>query len=145
MFSLIMDAVQGILGNGLGMLRDHLEGKRKAKQAELETKLAIEKAKVESAARITEGQALHEIRWSEIMAEGSKHSWKDEWFAIILSLPFLLSMFGLSEWADRAFAAMAKAPDWYTLSFMVAVGSSFGVRIWQRFKKNGNGKNGGSD
>lgn len=130
---LIADAVNGILGNGIGIFRDWLASKRKLAEAELETKLAIERAKVESAARVTEGKALHEIKWSEIMAEGSKESWKDEWFAIILSLPFLLSMFGLSSWADRAFEAMAKAPEWYTISFLVAVGASFGVRIWERF------------
>jgi hypothetical protein len=130
----LFDIVNGILGNGIGILRDYLEGKRKAAQAELDTKLSIEKAKQEVAGHIQEGEALHNIRWEEIQAEGSKDSWKDEWFTVVLSLPFLLSMFGLSSWADRAFEAMRKAPDWYTMAFLVAVGASFGVRIWDNFK-----------
>ena len=139
MLGIFADVVNGILGNGIGMLRDWLEGRRKQSQAELETRLAIEKAKVESASRITEGNALHEIRWEEIMAEGSKESWKDEWFTIVLSLPFILAMVGLSDWADLAFEAMQRAPGWYTTAFLVAVGASFGVRVWERYT-GGNGK-----
>lgn len=131
--SLLGDVVNGLLGNLVGIGRDWLASKRKIAEAEIETQLAIEKAKVESLSRISEGQALHEIKWEELQAKASESSWKDEWFTIVLSLPFLLSMVGLSAWADRAFEAMEKAPDWYTTAFLVAVGASFGVRIWERY------------
>ncbi len=140
--TILLDLINGIFGNGIGLLRDWLESRRKVAQAELETKLAIEKAKVESTIRLTEGKELHEIEWENVMAAASATSWKDEWFTIILSLPFLLAMFGLSAWADRAFDAMAKAPSWYTMAFLVAVGASFGVRIWDKLPF-GTGKNGG--
>ncbi len=139
--TILMDIVQGILGNGIGLLRDWLDARRKTAQAQLETTLAIQKAKVESVTRITEGRALHEIQWESLMAEGSKDSWKDEWFTIVLSLPFLLSMVGLSSWADRAFEAMTKAPMWYTYAFLVAVGASFGVRIWNKIPGFGDDSN----
>ena len=133
----IGDIVNGLLGNLIGIGRDYLEGKRKAAQAELDTRLAIEKTKVESLSKITEGKALHEINWETVQAKAGETSWKDEWFTVVLSLPFLLSMFGLADWADRAFDAMTKAPDWYTTAFLVAVGASFGVRLWERVKPNG--------
>lgn len=137
--TIVLDMVNGIFGNLIGIGRDWLASKRKIAEAETETKLAIEKTKIESLTKITEEKALHEINWEMIQAKASESSWKDEWFTIVLSAPFLLAMVGLSSWADRAFEAMEKAPDWYTYSFMVAVGASFGVRIWDKinFFKNG--------
>ena len=128
-------AIFGFVSNGLGILSDHLEQKRAIKRAETEGRIAIERIKVAAAEERKTAGDLHDIKWESTMAEASKGSWKDEWFAVILSLPFLLSMFGFSDMADSAFEAMSKAPEWYTAAFLVAVGASFGVRLWKTVKK----------
>ena len=63
------------------------------------------------------------------MAEGSKSSWKDEWFVIILSIPLILCWIpGAEGWVDRGFEQLSKAPDWYFYSLGIAISASFGIR-----------------
>lgn len=124
----------GIVTNGIGILQDHLKSKRELKAAQVQAQIDIERIKVSAAEqRATEG-ALHEIKWETSQVDASKSSWKDEYFSVVLSIPFLAAAFGYPEAAQRAFDAFASAPEWYTYSFLVAVGSSFGVRIWQKVK-----------
>jgi len=58
------------------------------------------------------------------------HSWKDEWFTIVLSLPILLAFCG--RWgagvATMGFAALAQAPGWYVGCVVTALCASFGTR-----------------
>lgn len=134
---------KGIFGDIFGIARDWFKSKRQMKEAELRTKLAIESAKAAHVMGMAEQQKTGDLAWEKIMAEGSKSSWKDEFFVIVLSIPFVGAMFGHGEFASRAFEAMKNAPEWYQAAFMVAVGASFGVRIWERYttvkKRNGNG------
>jgi hypothetical protein len=121
-----------LLGNAVGLLGDWLKHKRSITEAETNAKIAIERIKVTAhESRATEG-ALHEIRWEQHAASGMAASWKDEFFVVVLSLPLVSAMFGYDGAAERAFAAFAAAPEWYQLSFLVAVGASFGVRIWEK-------------
>lgn len=127
MFSLI----SGLIGNVVGIAADHFRHKRALKEAQVTGAIQMETIKVTHAEKRATAGALHEIEWEQAMARGSINSWKDEWFALILSLPFLAAFFGYPEMAERAFNAISKAPEWYTMAFLVAVGASFGVRIWK--------------
>ena len=60
-----------------------LEGKVEKTKAETGAKVA--KAKAEAV--IMEKKATGEIDWDIAMAEGSKHSWKDEWLVILFFGP----------------------------------------------------------
>lgn len=129
----MLTLVGGLLSNGLGIVADWFKHKREVNEAKTTSRLRIEEIKVRAAEkRATEGE-LSDIRWTATMAEGTITSWKDEYFAVVLSLPFICAMAGYPDVAQRAFEAFKTAPEWYQVSFLVAVGASFGVRIWERF------------
>jgi len=103
-----------------------------------EEKAAVTKAKVakaEAEAEVMKVAATHEAGWEKIMAQGSVHSWKDEWLVILFSIPLILSFCG--EWgrdivAD-GFEALSLMPEWYQYSLGVIVASSFAVRSATKF------------
>lgn len=135
----MLPIIGSLVGNAVGMLGDWLQHKREVAAAETASRIRIEEVRVKAAeTRATEG-ALHEIRWETTMAEGTMASWKDEFLTVILSIPLVSAMVGYPEVAYRAFEAFKVAPEWYQLSFLVAVGASFGVRIWDRLRKPGGG------
>jgi len=91
-----------------------------------------------------EKQAKHEARlsviqtegdWEAKMADASASSWKDEWFAILLSLPLLSVFYSVvandSEVVARVkegFEALAMLPDWYSYLLFMVVSASFGIK-----------------
>ena len=100
-------------------------------KAESATKVA--KAKAE--ATIMEKKATGEIDWDLTMAEGSKHSWKDEWLTILFSVPLVLAFCG--EWgrdivAD-GFTALNAMPEYYRYTLGIIVSASFGTRAATKF------------
>lgn len=103
----------------IGGVKDHFEGKRKLKQAELETKL-----------RILETQSTHEMDWEKLWAQQAADSWKDEYWTIIISIPLILCFIPETvQFVDAGFAALNKTPEWYQGLVALAFGASFGVRI----------------
>jgi hypothetical protein len=103
-----------------------------------------------------EKQAKHKRRitqieqdgsWEDKMAEGSMSSWKDEYWTIVLSLPILSIIWGITlndpEIITRtqvAFTTLDSLPEWYQYLLWVAVLASFGikgVKSWIDIKKGG--------
>lgn len=119
----MIQALLGIIPSIIGGISDNIKQKREVKRVITEKKIEL----------IRQGQQL-DATWEIEQAKASGASWKDEWFAVILSLPFLAGFLGEAEMAERAFDVMAKAPEWYTTAFLVAVGASFGVRLWKKAK-----------
>jgi len=103
-----------------------LEGKVEKTKAETGAKVA--KAKAE--ATIMEKKATGEIDWDLAMAEGSKHSWKDEWITLLFSVPLILAFCG--DWGrdivQQGFAALEAMPEWYQYSLGLIVAASLGMR-----------------
>jgi hypothetical protein len=131
----MLGAILSIVPNIIGGVADHFKDKRALKKAQVEGEMAIKKAIVEAnVQKVLNGQAA-EIEWSKEMAKASATSWKDEWFTIVLSIPAIMSFVpGLAPYVELGFHALAITPDWYQGAFLVAIGASFGVRIWERFK-----------
>ena len=101
-----------------------LKGKADANAANAKLKLTEAEAK----AKIMLSKETSISDWERIMAEGSKSSWKDEWFVIILSIPLILCWIpGAEGWVDRGFVQLSKAPDGYCYSLGIAISASFGV------------------
>ena len=118
----IFTAALGPLANLAG---SWLQGKADKNAAEAELKLTEAKAK----AQILLSEKTSVADWERIMAEGSKSSWKDEWFVIVLSIPLVLAFIpGTEGWVDKGFEQLSKAPDWYFYSLGIAISASFGVR-----------------
>ena len=107
-----------------------LEGKVETKKAETGAKVA--KARAEAV--IMEKKATGEIDWDIAMAEGSKHSWKDEWLVILFSVPLVLAFIpGMEDVVSHGFQQLEQMPEWYQYSLGVIVAASFGVRSATKF------------
>ena len=107
-----------------------LEGKVEKTKAETGAKVA--KAKAEAV--IMEKKATGEIDWDITMAEGSKHSWKDEWLTILFSIPLILAFIpGMEEVVANGFQQLEQMPEWYQYSLGVIVAASFGTRAATKF------------
>jgi hypothetical protein len=107
-----------------------LEGRVEKTKAETGAKVA--KARAEAV--IMEKKATGEIDWDITMAEGSKHSWKDEWLTILFSIPLILAFIpGMEEVVANGFAQLNSMPQWYQYSLGVIVAASFGVRSATKF------------
>ena len=73
--------------------------------------------------------------WESKMADASANSWKDEWFALLLSAPIVAVMYGVGvndvtvmDRVHDAFNALGNLPEWYQYLLFVAVTSSFGIK-----------------
>ncbi len=117
--------LQALIGPVANLAGSWLQGKADKNAANAELKLTEAKAK----AQILLSEKTSVAEWERIMAEGSRSSWKDEWFVIILSIPLVLCWVpGAEGWVDRGFEQLNKAPDWYFYSLGLAISASFGVR-----------------
>ena len=107
-----------------------LEGKVEKTKAETGAKVAQARAE----AVIMEKKATGEIDWDIAMAEGSKHSWKDEWLTILFSIPLILAFIpGMETVVQNGFDQLNRMPQWYQYSLGVIVAASFGVRSATKF------------
>tara|TARA_R110002153_G_C13079125_1_gene474154 strand:+ start:37 stop:420 length:384 start_codon:yes stop_codon:yes gene_type:complete len=117
--------IQALIGPIANLAGSWLQGKADKNAASAELKLTEAKAK----AQILLSEKTSVADWERIMAEGSKTSWKDEWFVIVLSIPLVLAFVpGTEGWVDKGFAQLSAAPDWYFYSLGIAISASFGVR-----------------
>ena len=117
--------LQALIGPVANLAGSWLQGKADKNAASAELKLTEAKAK----AQILLSEKTSVADWERIMAEGSKSSWKDEWFVIVLSIPLVLAFIpGAEGWVDRGFEQLSKAPNWYFYSLGIAISASFGVR-----------------
>jgi hypothetical protein len=72
--------------------------------------------------------------WEEIHATNSGHSWKDEYWTIVFSLPLIMCFVpGLVPFVDQGFEVLSKTPDWYRYTVGVLVGASVGLRQFSKF------------
>ena len=117
--------IQTIIGPLAELAGGWLKNKANKQAAEAQLKLTEAEAK----AKIMLSEQTSVADWERIMAEGSKSSWKDEWFVIILSIPLILAFIpGAEGVVDHGFAQLQKAPDWYFYSFGIAISASVGIR-----------------
>lgn len=94
--------------------------------------------------RAEEKQAKHQAKmsviqndanWEGKMADASAHSWKDEFWTIILSIPLFMVGYAIAvndvtviDRVDAGFQALSQLPEWYQYLLFIAISSSFGIR-----------------
>ena len=70
-----------------------------------------------------------EADWDRAAQEDMKHTWKDEYFAILFSIPLIASFVPqLQEHMLRGFEILDKTPDWYKWLIIGIVVATFGLR-----------------
>lgn len=93
-----------------------------------------EEAKAKQEVRIKAMQS--EENWEKIMAEGSKSSWKDEWFTIVLSIPMILAFVPSAvPYIEDGFAVLDTMPEYYKGFLAAAIAASFGLKGLANWKK----------
>ena len=109
-----------LLGPALELGKDFLKGKA-------EEKKAIQQRKI--------SQINNDADWEAKMADATKGSIKDEWFAFILSAPLIAVAYSVAmddpqiiARMNEAFSALNQLPDWYQYLLFIAVTASFGVK-----------------
>ena len=85
-----------------------------------------------------EKQAIHQSKikrieadadWETLQADASKSSWKDEWFAVILSLPLIGAFIpSMVPYVQEGFTVLSQMPDYYKAFLGGAIAASFGLK-----------------
>jgi hypothetical protein len=121
--------------NLLGMANDYFEGKRKLKQAKVESELRVTEAVTTSNIDLAKAGKMHDIDWSITQAKASTTSWKDEYWTIVVSIPAIMSFVpGMSPYVVQGFDALSHTPEWYQQVLLIAIGAAFGVVAWKKLK-----------
>lgn len=104
------------------------------KLVESKGKVTVAVAAAEAQAEIQVALATSNIEWEKTMAEGSKSSWKDEYWTIILSIPFILVFIPpFVPYLEKGFNVLAQVPEWYAISVGLAISAAFGKNVVQHF------------
>ena len=98
-----------------------------AKKVKAEGKAKIAQAVVDAKIRKIDNQSTMDVA----AANDMKHSWKDEYLVILMSIPVAMCFIpGLSEYALRGFKVLSETPEWYRWAFLGIIAASFGLRTW---------------
>lgn len=111
---------QALIGPVTELVGGHFKRKAAEKQATHERKLQV---------------IQNDAAWENKMADSSMHSWKDEFWTIVLALPLLAIFWGIMtdnpsiiERVRHGFTVMGELDDWYTYLLFLAISASFGIR-----------------
>ena len=123
-----MIGITAIISSITSMASGWLDARTLRNQAKLQSSLKLDEAKVEAQIKRMAQSASADIAWENLSITNS--GWKDEWFTILLSIPMVMCFVpGGAQYVQAGFEALnASTPEWYQWAFLVAVGSSFGVR-----------------
>lgn len=104
------------------------------KVVESKGRVTIAVAHAEAMAHVQVAKAEANIEWEKLMADGSRFSWKDEFWTILLAIP-LVGVFipPFVPWLERGFNILAEVPEWYAISVGLAISAAFGKNIVQHF------------
>ena len=112
--------LQALIGPIANLASGYLSNKHEQAQAKHQAKLQV---------------IQNDADWESKMAVASANSWKDEWFAILLSAPIVAVLYGVGfndpavmGRVHDAFEALGNLPEWYQYLLFIAVTSSFGIR-----------------
>ena len=91
-----------------------------------------ERKRIRNVARIEleHKRATADIDWDHLQVKASEHSWKDEFWTVILAVPLVLAFVpSLAPYVEQGFLVLRDStPDWYKAALGVAIGAAFGVR-----------------
>lgn len=98
----------------------YLKNKAEEKKAKHKAKMKVIK---------TDGE------WEAKMADASAHSWKDEFWTIVLATPVFMVGYSIVvndpaviDRVKEGFIALSGLPEWYQYLLFIAVSSSFGIK-----------------
>jgi len=112
--------LQHLIGPIANIAGGYLKNKAEEKQAKHQAKMKI---------------IENDGEWESKMADASAHSWKDEFWTIVLSVPIFMIGYAIVandttviDRVQQGFVALAGLPEWYQYLLFIAISSSFGVK-----------------
>jgi len=97
-------------------------------------KANLAQTEAETKAEIMKNAALHDSKWELIMAESTKHGWKDEVVTCIVLAPCVMAWID-PELAKRGFDVIAEMPTWYQGAVLGVISAAIGLRGFDKFRK----------
>jgi len=87
----------------------------------------LEKTKAKHEAELKRLQ--NDADWDANQAQNASNSWKDEWFAILLSIPMVGAFIpDAVPYIERGFEVLSNMPDYYKAFLGGAIAASFGIK-----------------
>ena len=112
--------LQHLIGPITNIAGGYLKNKAEEKQAKHKAKMKV---------------IENDGEWESKMADASAHSWKDEFWTIVLSVPIFMIGYAIVandttviDRVQQGFVALAGLPEWYQYLLFIAISSSFGVK-----------------
>jgi hypothetical protein len=131
-----MSLISGIVEGVLGAIKEPVIEWQKRKTLEVEQRYReldrdheARMKKIDVATELAKQGIQVEADWDARAQEGMKHSWKDEWFTILFSLP-LVGAF-VPSWQAiilDGFNTLQQTPEWYIMLVTGIVAATFGLR-----------------
>lgn len=125
-----------IIGNIIDKVGDYfIEGKKQDRIA-LENNQKVNEQnhelnikKLDVAAELAKQGIQIEANWDSRAQQDMKHSWKDEWFVLLFSVPLVLAFIpSMQPFVLAGFATLEQTPKWYILLVTGIVAATFGLR-----------------
>lgn len=111
---------QTLIGSAVNLVGGHFQRKAEEKKATHERKLQV---------------IQNDASWENKMADSSMHSWKDEFWTVILAAPLIAISYGaiandpeIIERVRHGFTVLSELDDWYQYLLFLAISASFGIR-----------------
>jgi|TARA_R100000458_G_scaffold35575_1_gene32978 uncharacterized protein YdcH (DUF465 family) len=99
------------------------------RKVKTEHKAKIAEAKVDAEIKRLQRHADAEVNYDIEALKQQQYSWKDEYALLVITLPFLGSFIPeVQEYVLKGWEYVAKAPEWYSYTFIGAISASLGIR-----------------
>lgn len=142
----MLGIITALISGGIPLVKQWLTSKgeqelakQESARVSIEAEATVKKAAAEAKAKAMVTRMEGDIAWENIMATGSTSSWKDEWFTMLLSTPYLVCLWpsvvtaitdpGNAHLAvQQSITAMSTIPDSWNYLTGVACTASFGIK-----------------
>ena len=111
--------IANLIGPVTNLVGGWLKNKAEEKQAKHQAKMQV---------------IANNADWESKMADASAHSWKDEFWTIVLAAPIFFIGYAIAvndgaviDRVTQGMAALSDLPDWYQYLLFIAVSASFGI------------------
>ena len=112
--------LQNLIGPIANIAGGYLKNKAEEKQAKHKAKIKV---------------IENDGEWESKMADASAHSWKDEFWTVVLALPVFMVGYAIVvndltviDRVEQGFVALSGLPEWYQYLLFIAISSSFGIK-----------------
>ncbi|PLY08401.1 MAG: hypothetical protein C0625_02100 [Arcobacter sp.] len=107
--------------------RKTLKVENEAKELDREHEVRLKKMDI--AAKLAEKGQQVEADWDTNAQNNMKHSWKDEWFVFLFSIPLIAAFIPhFQPYILEGFKTLKQTPDWYMWLVVGIVIATFGLR-----------------